>query len=54
LGGLNREVVASVDDGRLGRWRSSVGIRRGSASGELPKNPSRFRPSVLRWTAHRG
>ena len=26
------------DDGRLGRWQFSVGIRRVSASGELPKN----------------
>jgi hypothetical protein len=52
--GQSTEVVASVDDGTLGRWRSSVGIRRGSASGELPENPSRFRPSALRWTARRG
>jgi hypothetical protein len=28
----------TADNGRLGRWQSSVGIRRVSASGELPKN----------------
>jgi hypothetical protein len=28
----------SEDDGRLGRWQSSVGIRRVNASGELPEN----------------
>jgi len=44
----------AVDDGRLGRWRSSVGIRRGNASGELPENLSRFQHSTLLSTAPRG
>jgi hypothetical protein len=44
----------SEDDGRLGRWRSSVGIRRGSASGGLPENLSRFRHSARLSTAPRG
>ena len=35
---VSQRSCGTAVDGTLGRWRSSVGIRRGSASGELPKN----------------
>lgn len=44
----------SVAAGTLSRWRSSVGNRRASASGERPGTPLRFRPSTLRSIAPRG